>query len=525
MIEEPVITNAPSEKAMRDKIRTCVYEYCRHHSLVAPLALDEIDAHARRILETTDWDRSLKAFIMVLVGNEMWRSTVAGTPFDRRILLLPQCMKSSTGCRAEMDALGLLCVECGKCSIGEIQRDAEKLGYQVVVAEGSTIVAALLANGEADAVVGVSCLQALEKSFRPLMAHAVPGIGVPLLKNGCADTTVDMEWIREVLAMRDDARPNRRLNLTALRQEVDSWFEPAYLASILCLSGSVTEQIAIEWLLKGGKRWRPLLAAGVSRVLRDGNSSDLGAIKRLAVAVECFHKASLVHDDIEDEEEQRYGEPALHKKYGLAVALNVGDLLIGEGYRLIAGTGVTADQIRAMLEVASRGHRTLCVGQGEELLLRKTPASLSLAAVLDIFRRKTAPAFDVALQLGAVAAGCDFETRNLLSRFSDAMGVAYQIRDDLADHGRDGVLPPSGESRTSIIAAIRCGTGQGADLGEADASGLQEPIREAAERKARDLLTQFEHEALLALRPLRHSGLKCFLQRLTTLILHPVSNG
>ena len=51
-------------------------------------------------------------------------------------------------------------------------------------------------------------------------------------------------------------------------------------------------------------------------------------LKKVAVAVECFHKASLVHDDIEDNDAERYGEPALHSQHGVPVALNAGDLLI-----------------------------------------------------------------------------------------------------------------------------------------------------------------------------------------------------
>ena len=59
-------------------------------------------------------------------------------------------------------------------------------------------------------------------------------------------------------------------------------------------------------------------------------------LRKVAVAVECFHKASLIHDDIEDNDALRYGEKTLHEEHGVAVALNVGDLLIGEGYRLLA---------------------------------------------------------------------------------------------------------------------------------------------------------------------------------------------
>ena len=61
-------------------------------------------------------------------------------------------------------------------------------------------------------------------------------------------------------------------------------------------------------------------------------------LQKVAVAIECFHKASLIHDDIEDNDAARYGEKTLHEEFGAAVALNVGDLLIGEGYRLIGAS-------------------------------------------------------------------------------------------------------------------------------------------------------------------------------------------
>ena len=79
-----------------------------------------------------------------------------------------------------------------------------------------------------------------------------------------------------------------------------------------------------------------ILAVAVFQALRGNCDEGLPEdVRKLAVAVECFHKASLIHDDIEDNDAIRYGEKTLHEEHGLAVALNVGDLLIGEGYRLI----------------------------------------------------------------------------------------------------------------------------------------------------------------------------------------------
>src|SRR6202451_395021 len=100
-------------------------------------------------------------------------------------------------------------------------------------------------------------------------------------------------------------------------------------------------------------RGRPFLAVCAWQALQNDPSARIPAdLRKVAVAVECFHKASLIHDDIEDGDAQRYGEKTLHEEYGVAVALNVGDLLIGEGYRLLASCAASAEQKAAMLRIA-----------------------------------------------------------------------------------------------------------------------------------------------------------------------------
>jgi geranylgeranyl diphosphate synthase, type II len=162
-------------------------------------------------------------------------------------------------------------------------------------------------------------------------------------------------------------------------------------------------------------------------------------LKKITLATECFHKASLIHDDIEDGDTERYGAQTLHTEHGVAVALNVGDLLIGEGYRLIATSGLSATQKAEMLRHAAEGHRQLCRGQGAELCWMQTPEPLTQEQVLDIFRHKTAPAFAVALHLGALTAGCEphAAVASTLAAYSEALGIAYQIRDDMDDLAGD----------------------------------------------------------------------------------------
>src|SRR4030095_10057027 len=172
----------------------------------------------------------------------------------------------------------------------------------------------------------------------------------------------------EYIHLTSDDR-TRRMDLSAQRDEVDFWFTPLNLDGIFGPAEGETEKIAREWLMRAGKRWRPFLTGAAFQALRNDTDKPLPSdLRKVAIAVECFHKASLIHDDIEDGDSLRYGEKTLHEEHGVAVALNVGDLLIGEGYRLLSSCGVSAEQKAAMLRVAAEGQRELCRGQGGELV-------------------------------------------------------------------------------------------------------------------------------------------------------------
>ena len=107
-------------------------------------------------------------------------------------------------------------------------------------------------------------------------------------------------------------------------------------------------------------------------MLDDRLCSFPDAVKRTAVAVEVFHKASLVHDDIEDDDDYRYGDETVHRRYGTATAINVGDYLIGLGYRLLSSQAAKlgADVVTDILTHAAHAHVRLTEGQGAELLWR-----------------------------------------------------------------------------------------------------------------------------------------------------------
>ena len=251
-------------------------------------------------------------------------------------------------------------------------------------------------------------------------------------------------------------------------------------------------------------------------------------LQKVAVAVECFHKASLIHDDIEDEDTERYGEKTLHAEHGLAVALNVGDLLIGEGYRLIGETSVSAEQRAAMLQAAAAGQRQLCRGQGAELIWQQKPAPLKSTEVLDIFRKKTAPAFEVDLRHGAIYAGEEQyeEVSKVLAAYSENLGIAYQIRDDLSDLGAKGETNDLVGLRPSLLLAVaheRAKADQKDTLDSVRRRKLPEGSTFAeieamyTELKATDradtLLATYKEEAIRSLRDLENANLKGLLRR------------
>jgi geranylgeranyl diphosphate synthase type II len=501
MPQRPPQANIPQTLGERERLRVLIARYveARRDTLVPPLVLDELRQHADALVAQADVDPIYRDYVGVLISNEVWSEHLAAVPYDRRLLLLPKCLRVEDKCPAPFDEFGLLCKQCGLCSIQDLQEEAERLGYAVLVAEGSALVMALIQTGKIDAIVGVSCLSVLERAFPYMEAAAIPGVAIPLLQDDCKDTAVDLEWVWNVVHLTSDDRM-RRMDLDALRVEVDGWFAADSIERLMGPATGDADVVARRWLTAEGKRWRPFLTVCACKALSDDPDAPLPeALQKVAVAVECFHKASLVHDDIEDGDETRYGRSTLHAEHGVPVALNAGDLLVGEGYRLLAECGAPADVTAELVRIAAAGHRELCLGQGAELAWTRSPRPLTVDEVIEIFRRKTSPAFHVALSLGAALAGADADTQAVLRRYSDALGVAYQIRDDIEDLTTDAG-DAAAAPRPSLPMAL--------------ALERKKPVRDpAVEDRARGMLEAYKEEAIRALPALPNASLKGLLRR------------
>jgi len=433
-------------------LRGLIKDFVLKKMLTPPLMHEDVlYFSAEFIMQHPEFSKYQK-LIAVIINNYAWEPIVRSIPYNRRILLLPQCLKHSSLCTAQIDHLGLLCKACGNCKIDYYTRLAEQKGYHIIISEGTGAVSLLLASGQIECVIGVGCLDSLERSFPLAVSQAIPSVAMPLFNADCKDSTLDEEWLMEIISMNGKSQWNGWINLENTKKEIETWFATNNLKKLFRCNEE-TAQIANTWLESGGKRWRPLIMVSIYKAIIGEKFNQETAMK-LAVAVECFHKASLVHDDIADNDKERYGQVTLHEKYDTSIALNIGDLLMGYGYQMIAESGVKPEQISMLLSVASKGHVDLCIGQGQELIVRKDFEVLSVQDIIKIFKNKTSPAFEVALKFGAVISGAGQKLLETLGKYSEAMGIAYQIKDDLEDFNQEKSTNDINAFRPSIVLAL-----------------------------------------------------------------------
>ena len=459
----------PQSKELRERLHAQAAEVAAKLDKSRPLAKDEMEKLVRRTLEEAGQPEGYVGWMMVVLASEFWRDQVAAVPPSRRLFLLPHCLKHAEGCPADYDEFGLECKKCGACSIADFRGLADEMGYKVLVAEGSPIVLKIIVSGYVDAIVGVACLNVLEKAIDKILLAGIPCMAVPLLSSDCRNTSVDDDWVMRMIKLKTGEMVPQTRTYVHLLRAASNLFKPEELDRIAPrlrggprlaeMNGqgaggldpiAATEAIAYDFLAKGGKYSRPFITLAVYDALTGGHGTSGGgaehvaqfsdSVRRAAMSIETFHKASLVHDDIEDDDAFRYGEDTVHKKYGTSIAINVGDYLIGMGYRLVSreskslGSEVVAD----ILDCLADAHLRLAEGQGAELLWRDAhDKRLKPLDALKIYALKTAPAFEAALFTGARLAGPIDQLSEPIKQFARNLGVAFQVLNDLNDWDGD----------------------------------------------------------------------------------------
>ena len=183
--------------------------------------------------------------------------------------------------------------------------------------------------------------------------------------------------------------------------------------------------------LDGGKRMRPLLvyATGIAF------GADEAMLDAPAAAVELIHAYSLVHDDLPamDDDALRRGKPTVHVAFDEATAILAGDALQSLAFELLATSPLPAEARVAMLHELSvaAGARGMCGGQALDIDATGNP--IDIDALQRLHALKTGALLRASVRLGAIAANIEVDALQRLDMFADALGLAFQIRDDLLD--------------------------------------------------------------------------------------------
>ncbi|MDO5611592.1 MAG: (2E,6E)-farnesyl diphosphate synthase [Pseudomonadota bacterium] len=183
--------------------------------------------------------------------------------------------------------------------------------------------------------------------------------------------------------------------------------------------------------LNGGKRIRPLLVYATGHNL--GAADE--ALDDAALAVELIHCYSLVHDDLPamDDDDLRRGQPTVHIAFDEATAILAGDALQTLAFERLAEAPVAAETRIAMVGELSRasGHAGMCGGQA--LDIDATGQHIEIAQLERLHALKTGALLRAAIRLGAIAANADAAQRSALDHYANALGLAFQVKDDLLD--------------------------------------------------------------------------------------------
>jgi geranylgeranyl pyrophosphate synthase len=461
----PDVTAIPETRQLREMLGRHARQMATTVDKTYPLSTSWMDSACRELLAHLGLSERYLGWTMVMLLSAFWHDQLMAVPVHERLLLLPGVFEHLPGCDAPLYEGNGRSASCLACAIASYRAEALRLGYQVQLADSSSEMMKRIMAGEVNAVIGVAPLRTLERVIDKVVLTGIACQAIPLATED--GRVLDEDWILQMIRAGEvAARPVTRTYLPLMRAAA-AMFEPRELRRLaprqhgtadgLCRTApasleplAATEAIAYDFLAKGGKHSRPFitLAAFDARTGGQATRADGAeylarlpdAIRRTALSIETFHKASLIHDDIEDDDEFRYGDQTLHRRYGTATAINVGDYLIGLGYRLVSretaslGAEVTAD----ILDCLAAAHMRLSEGQGAELAWRDSrDKSLSPRDALRIYALKTAPAFEAALYAGLRLAGPIDGYRQAVGLFSRHLGIAFQILNDLDDWEAD----------------------------------------------------------------------------------------
>lgn len=205
----------------------------------------------------------------------------------------------------------------------------------------------------------------------------------------------------------------------------------------------LVDRAILHHLGSGGKRARARLALASA----DALALEPGDAVAIAACCELLHNASLIHDDLQDRDERRRGQPAVWKAFGDDVALLAGDLMLSSAYHALAGVGPGA-HLAALLRIVHARTATLIRGQAADL----HGGSAGLPDYEQVASTKSGPLLGLPLELPLVAAGL-VQFMDVAREAAEAFAIGYQIADDLQDIARDD--PARTARGTNVVWVLR----------------------------------------------------------------------
>lgn len=186
-------------------------------------------------------------------------------------------------------------------------------------------------------------------------------------------------------------------------------------------------------VLLGGKRIRP----SIMYILAEIYKKDYKMIENEAVAIELIHAYSLVHDDLPcmDNDEYRRGSLTVHKKFGEANAVLIGDALLTLAFSVLAESEYSNKNSIIALSYYS-GHKGMILGQYLDILNVEND-DISLRELFEIHLNKTAMLLMATVEIASISLSLNNEVRNALRKFILYLGIAYQIQDDILEYESD----------------------------------------------------------------------------------------
>ncbi|MDI3487519.1 MAG: uncharacterized protein PWR26_236 [Methanosarcinales archaeon] len=130
--------------------------------------------------------------VAVELKNRVMLERFYATPPERRMILLPQCLRS-VECPAPLTPEGIACVNCGRCPIGRAKQRAEELGYRVFILPGSSAIKRLIRKYEPEAILGVGCIMEVREGLELCHGAGLTAVGLLLQRDGCVATTLDWD--------------------------------------------------------------------------------------------------------------------------------------------------------------------------------------------------------------------------------------------------------------------------------------------------------------------------------------------